>query len=459
LSVARRIVERMFEDMEWPEEWEPIPGSELASLGPWDIPNEPGGVVEVPAGLDDFVHEAQRAPLGPDTLALLLATPPGLLSEEGRSWGLAVLTGLARSVEALRVQFTAAIAGPAPSTPAGRAEDFSAHEVAVATVCSVYAAQRQVRVARDLTHRLVATTEAMTRGEISLAQAQALSDATAHMDVGLARAVEAKMLRFAHRQDLSLFRAGLRRWVAKLDPDFAARARAARTEVEVSHTAGEDGTGVLYLHGPLEITTAIHMALTAYAAKTKDTLGGTVAQRKLAGLRDWAETDLTAPDTPRHHGRLPTVTVTIDLPTLLGLANHPAQIPGIGPLPPDAARWLVADGAPLRRLVTDPLTGHLLDYGRTTYRVPPDLADYLIAKNVTSAAPHSTVDARHTDMEHNIPYDHGGPTNTINCTPVDRRWHRPKTLGHWRYHKHDNDTITWTSPTGLTCQIDPYDYR
>jgi hypothetical protein len=74
LSVARRIVERMFEDMEWPEEWEPIPGSELASLGPWDIPNEPGGVVEVPAGLDDFVHEAQRAPLGPDTLALLLAT-------------------------------------------------------------------------------------------------------------------------------------------------------------------------------------------------------------------------------------------------------------------------------------------------------------------------------------------------------------------------------------------------
>jgi hypothetical protein len=109
----------MFEDMEWPEEWEPIPGSELASLGPWDIPNEPGGVVEVPAGLDDFVHEAQRAPLGPDTLALLLATPPGLLSEEGRSWGLAVLTGLARSVEALRVQFTAACVRGAASGSGG----------------------------------------------------------------------------------------------------------------------------------------------------------------------------------------------------------------------------------------------------------------------------------------------------------------------------------------------------
>jgi hypothetical protein len=131
--------------------------------------------------------------------------------------------------------------------------------------------------------------------------------------------------------------------------------------------------------------TAIHMALTAYAAKTKDSLGGTVAQRKLAALRDWAEIDLASPDTPRHHGRLPTLNITIDLASLLGLRNHPAEIPGVGPLPADVARWLLADGAPFRRLVIDPVDGRLLDYGRDTYTVSADLADLLIAKNVSSA--------------------------------------------------------------------------
>jgi hypothetical protein len=121
---------------------------------------------------------------------------------------------------------------------------------------------------------------------------------------------------------------------------------------------------------------------------------------------------------------------------------------------------LLADGAPLRRLVIDPMNGQLLDYGRTTYRVPADLADFLIAKNVTSAAPHSAVDARLADMEHRKPYDHGGPTNPINCTPVDRRWHIPKTRGGWTYVKNQEDgVVTWSSPHGLTCRVEPHDYR
>ena len=58
-------------------------------------------------------------------------------------------------------------------------------------------------------------------------------------------------------------------------------------------------------------------------------------------------------------------------------------------------------------------------------------------------------------MEHNTPHHHGGPTNPINVTPVDRRWHRPKTHNNWTYIKNPDNTITWTSPTGLTCQSTP----
>lgn len=444
-----------------PEGWEPASFEEWASLPPLPGDGLPDGVDPVDVdSCDRLVDRAVAMGPGGAALSLLTAVPPEVLGAQARSRALAELTAIGAHLAAVTSAYAAVIAGPAPAKPQARLdESFAANEVAVATRSSVYSADRMIAMSRDLATVLTATGAALHAGQISEAQARALHDATSPLPVEVARAIEEKVLRYAHRQNLTLFRASLRRWVARLDPSFTTRSIAARAAVEVSHTAFDDGTGQLYIRGPLEATTAINMALTAHAVKTKDFLGGTVEQRKLAGLRDWAEAAHAAADTPTHHGRVATVNVTIDLPTLLGLRQHPAEIPGIGPLPADAARWLLTDGAPLRRLITDPLTGHLLDYGTTTYRVPPDLADYLITKNVTSAAPYSSVDARIADMEHNTPHQHGGPTNPINVTPVDRRWHRPKTHGDWTYVKHQDGTVIWTSPTGLTCKIDPYDYR
>jgi hypothetical protein len=114
----------------------------------------------------------------------------------------------------------------------------------------------------------------------------------------------------------------------------------------------------------------------------------------------------------------------------------------------------------LRRIVTDPMTGRCLDYGTKTYAVPPVLAERLVAIHHSSASPHSNVPAAKCDMEHNQPHTRGGPTNVINTTPVDRRWHRAKTHGDWTYEKDpDTDIVTWRSPNGLECIIEPYDYR
>jgi hypothetical protein len=54
------------------------------------------------------------------------------------------------------------------------------------------------------------------------------------------------------------------------------------------------------------------------------------------------------------------------------------------------------------------------------------------------------------------------PTEALNLrhtTPVERRWHIAKTHGDWTYTKRQDGTVIWRSPSGLTCQIDPYDYR
>jgi hypothetical protein len=461
------MIEHMFELMggvpeDWvPEDWEPIPATEWASLAPLPADGLPAGLsAEEVDSCDRLVDRAVAAGPGAAALGWLTAVPVKVLSEAARSRALVELTALSAHVAAVNLEFTAVIAGPAPKTLAGRRDDSdAANEIAVATRSSVYAADHLIALARDLATVLRASRAAMRAGTLSLAQARVLHHATAGLPAALTRTVEARVLPRAGLQSTRNFTRSVDRAIAALDPNFTPRSKTARAEVEVSHTAFGDGVGQLYIRGPLEITATINLALTAHAEKTKPTLGGTIDQRKLAGLRDWAETAHDAPDTPTHHGRVPAVNVTIDLATLLGLRNHPAEIPGLGPLPPDAARWLLADGAPLRRLITDPLTGALLDYGTDTYTAPPDLADYLIAQNITSAAPHATIAAHLCDMEHNTPHHHGGPTNPINVTPVERRWHRPKTHKNWTYLKHPDNTITWTSPTGLTCQINPYDYR
>jgi hypothetical protein len=442
-----------------PEGWEPIPDEVFDELGPCDEPL-PDGLRPWSIGPDTLIDEALRRPLGPDTLALLEATPPSVLTEAGCSFALRRLEELSTRIEAIKANVTAVIAGPTPPTSSSRTDDFSPHEIGVATRCSIYAADRKIAFARDLVTRLRETAAAMLEGRMSLAQARALSEATCHLDAALAREIESKLLKYCQRQDLTLFRAALRRWLAKLDPGFTRKAEAARKECVVEHHAGDDGTGEIFIRGPLEITTAISMALTAYAAKTKDLLAGSVAQRKLAGLRDMIEAYLASPDAPTRHGRVPNVNVVIDLATLLGLRNGVAEIPGVGPIPASAARWLLADGAAMRRLIIDPINGQLLDYGTNTYIAPQALADYLVAKNIRSASPHSNVDSAGADIEHNIPHQQGGPTNPVNCTPVDRRWHHSKTKHRWSYRKDpDSGVVTWTSATGLTCQIDPYDYR
>jgi hypothetical protein len=55
--------------------------------------------------------------------------------------------------------------------------------------------------------------------------------------------------------------------------------------------------------------------------------------------------------------------------TLLGVDDQPAELVGHGPIPACLAREAAAD-AVWRRLVTDPLSGTVLGYGRTTYHPP-----------------------------------------------------------------------------------------
>jgi hypothetical protein len=140
------------------------------------------------------------------------------------------------------------------------------------------------------------------------------------------------------------------------------------------------------------------------------------------------------------------VHVTVPRTTLMGLDDEPGELAGYGPIPAQLARELAADGT-WRRLVTDPLSGAVLDAGTTSYRPPAALAEFVRARDQHCRFPGCRRPGRQCDLDHGIPYP-TGPTSHVNLCCLCRRHHRLKTKGNWSLKLDQAGVVTWTSPTG-----------
>jgi hypothetical protein len=117
------------------------------------------------------------------------------------------------------------------------------------------------------------------------------------------------------------------------------------------------------------------------------------------------------------------IQITISLETLLGLDQNAADLTGYGPISAHIARDAAFQpGSVWHRLITDPHTGQLLDYGRTTYRPPTALARKVTARDVHCTHPGCQRPAETCDLDHIIPYPLG-TTSETNLTASCRRHH------------------------------------
>ena len=253
-------------------------------------------------------------------------------------------------------------------------------------------------MATSLRRRLPATLAALEAGDICYRQAAHLVAAVRDLDDDAATAVEARVLGRAGEQTVAEFRRSVARAVLAVDPASAAdrhqKAVAART---IERMGQPDGMESFWATMPASVSRDFWAALTADAKAEQ-------AARQQAGLPDagldalrldvlvhavlhnggadptdplLTKTDPTSGEDPgtTTKQRVPkcscggaqSAAVVIDLPTLLGLADHPGEIPGYGPIPADMARAMAADRDWIRWTV-DPATGQLLDRGATTYR-------------------------------------------------------------------------------------------
>jgi hypothetical protein len=445
---------------------------------PSDVPLVPSEVPLRPP-LDSPSGELAAIPPSPELATLLDDTALADVDDYQLVEVIAGWERLKAHAEARQLEAIAALTRrPVFADCAGKGEDrmaaarrSAACEVSAALRISPGQARNRVELAVELVDELSATLAGMRAGRLDGYRGRVIADETRPLEPIGRRNAEAIILRKAHRQTGPQLRAAARKVAMTVDPTTAEqrhqRARAGRT---VTRPCTEpDGMGSMVIRLPAADLLALDTALDGAARGIRATQPDdprTLEHLRADVLAELARAGLAtgylgccSSECHNHrplataHGHPATITVTVPYATAIGLDEMPAELAGYGPITAATARRIGAD-VTWRRLLTDPATGALLDYGRTTYVPPRDLADHVIARDRSCRFVTCTWPSRSCDLDHTNPYP-SGPTAAHNLAALHRGHHNAKTRRLWSLRQPDPGRFVWTSATGHVYDVGP----
>ncbi len=402
------------------------------------------------------VSELLCAAPGINTLTALLLIDPFLLAQSARIDYLAALERQTSWLQAAMQRAIVAVAGEEPSRSEdiwGGVDDAEREDVATALRLSGSSAQMRIDVARTLVNHLPNTCSALASGDISPSHATVIARETASaIRDGLSPlaiyTVEERALAHAEFHTPAQVANKVRSTLAKIAPEeFEDSVTSARDTRRVSCYRESDGLSTIVAILPAEDAQIVMSAIEGFVLLGEEDGRSTDMKRAdaLSAMASWALTQTSTQVKP--HRRPITVNVTVDLPTLLGLAENPGQLAGYGAIPASLARSLASDSQ-WRRFITEPTTGALLDFGRESYEPPQPLVDFLLARDRTCRFPGCRAPAHLSDLDHAQSWESGGTTSAQNLGALCRRHHRLKTHGGWKLESASDGSCIWTSPHG-----------
>lgn len=297
-------------------------------------------------------------------------------------------------------------------------------------------------------------------------------------------AVQDRVARAAHRQTPSQFRTTVAAGICVVDPDGQAdRYAAAKTARDVTVCQDSDGMGVLVDRDDSASVQVLHTELTRQAKLLQTERAGTTAARagdpnaRIGACRaDVLKTLVLGQPAPVHTADTspaadPDATpgtsleppvrgleghLVIDLATLRSEADNLCLLDG-NPIPAGVGRELARSVRAWRRIVTDPVTGHLLDYGRRVY-LPPPLIKFIHARDGQCTAPYCQRPATRCQDDHRTSYP-DGPSDTANCGLLCDRHHPLKTDRYVHItNGHADGSMIWNTKWGQQVSTEPRPY-
>jgi hypothetical protein len=381
-------------------------------------------------------HDLDAIEPGPRLAGVLAAADRSQLPDGELVRLLVARDRLVSHLQCERVRDIAALAGRVEH------EEFVSLEVGAALHLTGTAADYEVGFAFDLTERLPDVGALLARGEIDLRRARVLVDGTAHLPVDTARQVVSEVAERAGELTTGQLRALVRRRCIAIDPDGAAK-RLDRAVEDRRVVVGATSSGTadfLLLDLPPDAALEARDRIELLARRLPND-GRTMDQRRAD----------VALDLLRGHGApagTGTVDITVDLSTLLGLSETPAELGGWGPVVADIARQVVdrqRDGRWQATVIDgngDPLAVAL------RRRPTAFQARQVRARYQTCVFPGCRRPARVSDLDHTTRFIDGGPTLGHNLAPLCERHHRAKDEGGWRYRRRPDGDHLWISPMG-----------
>ena len=145
------------------------------------------------------------------------------------------------------------------------------------------------------------------------------------------------------------------------------------------------------------------------------------------------------------------IDVTVTMETLTGLADHPGDLAGFGPVIADVARKIANDtNGNLRVIICDDTTGEPTHVVTPTRRPSAGQKRRVQVRNTTCVFPGCRMPARGCDIDHTKAVADGGETCDCNLAPLCRHDHSIKHEHGWTYQRLTDGTPHWTTKLGHT---------
>jgi hypothetical protein len=290
--------------------------------------------------------------------------------------------------------------------------------------------------------------QALDEGRIDLARARIITDLTSHLPVAEAARVADAALEQASDQTTGQLRARLARLVIATDPAAAKERYENRLdERRVYCRPAEDGTAhLLGLYLPPDQANAAMCRLT-HRAKQMKAKGD---KRPIDQIRaDLFLAILTGQPEDESDQRRAVTDLRMDLTTMVGLNDDPAEIPGWGPVLADIARKVALQAkSRWRATVTDPETGQPVAVVTTKRRPTAEQRRMVEAIDPDCVWPTCRLDFASCDVNHEVSWTEAHHTTVDELEPLCRHHHVGLHQRGWKLERIRPGVYQWTSPLG-----------
>jgi len=330
--------------------------------------------------------------------------------------------------------------------PVGAAQAAEA-EIGVALHMSRRATENELAFALNLAKRLPRLADMLTTGVIDVVRARTIERYTLHLTDIAAQAVLDEIADDAPTWTVGQLRARIQKLCIQVDPHEAVkRYEQAVTDRRIVTESNDTGTSNL---SGMDLAPDQVVAVTDRINTIAKDMCGDGEARSMDQLRADIYLDLL---TGNNHTttRRGVVDIRVDLTTLIGLDDDPAELSGYGPIIADVARRVVdnADDAQWRVTIVDPVTGRPTHAGTTTRRPTAAQRRRVNIRDATCIFPGCRMPAIRSDIDHTIAVKDGGKTTDSNLAPLCEYHHSIRHRHKWTYQRNSRGDYIWTTKLG-----------